>query len=78
VCGIWGTLAVGLFSNNPDHSFLTQLIGVAVCGLAAFSTAFLIFFIMKKTIGIRVSKQHETDGLDSHEHGIRGFTITYE
>jgi Amt family ammonium transporter len=77
-CGVWGTLAVGIFSTNPDHSFLTQLIGVAICGATAFSSAFVIFFILKKTIGIRVSEDHERDGLDSHEHGIRGYTIVFD
>jgi len=77
-CGIWGTLAVGIFSNNPEHTFLTQLAGVAICGFAAFLSAFAIFFVLKKTIGIRVSKEHEISGLDSHEHGIRGYTIIYD
>ena len=76
-CGIWGTLAVGIFSSNPEHSFMTQLIGVAVCGAAAFAAAFIIFFVLKKTMGIRVSEEHEKSGLDSHEHGIRGYTIIY-
>uniref|UniRef100_UPI00404B52BE ammonium transporter n=1 Tax=Fulvivirga sp. TaxID=1931237 RepID=UPI00404B52BE len=76
-CGIWGTLAVGLFSTNPDHNFLTQLIGVLICGAAAFSSAAIIFFVLKKTMGIRVSEEHEKSGLDSHEHGIRGYTIIY-
>lgn len=75
-CGIWGTLAVGIFS--AEHSFLIQLAGVAIIGVAAFSAASLIFLVMKKTIGIRVSEQHEMDGLDSHEHGIRGYTIILE
>jgi len=77
-CGIWGTLAVGIFSNNPEHTFLTQLAGVAICGFAAFLSALAIFFVLKKTIGIRVSKEHEISGLDSHEHGIRGYTIIYD
>lgn len=77
-CGIWGTLAVGIFSTNADHSFITQLKGVLICGVAAFVCAFLIFFILKKTMGIRVTEEHETEGLDSHEHGIRGYTITTE
>jgi Amt family ammonium transporter len=77
-CGIWGTLAVGIFSTNPDHSFLTQLTGVAICGAAAFGSALAIFTILKYTIGIRVSKEHEEEGLDSHEHGIRGYTIVTE
>ncbi len=78
VCGIWGTLAVGIFSINPDHSFMTQLIGVAICGAAAFISAFIIFYVLKLTMGIRVSEQHEKEGLDSHEHGIRGYTIISE
>ncbi len=77
-CGIWGTLAVGIFSTNPDHTFMTQLIGVLAYGAVAFPVALLIFFVLKKTIGVRVSKEHEMDGLDSHEHGIRGYTIVVE
>lgn len=77
-CGIWGTLAVGLFSTNPEHSFLTQLIGVAICGAVAFAAAMIIFYVLKMTMGIRVSEEHEEEGLDSHEHGIRGYTITVE
>jgi Amt family ammonium transporter len=79
VCGIWGTLAVGIFSTNPDHTFMAQLIGVVVCGAAAFISSYLIFFLLKLVMGgIRVSEQHEKEGLDSHEHGIRGYTIITE
>ncbi len=78
-CGIWGTLAVGLFGQMAGWSqFLAQLTGVLVCGGAAFGCALTIFFILDKTMGLRVSKQHEEEGLDSHEHGIRGYTIIYE
>lgn len=77
-CGIWGTLAVGIFSTNPDHTFGTQLIGVLSYGAVAFPLALLIFYILKLTIGVRVSEEHEIDGLDSHEHGIRGYTILVE
>jgi Amt family ammonium transporter len=77
-CGIWGTLAVGIFSNNPEHTVLTQLIGIVICGVVAFFSALAIFFVLKKTIGIRVSEEHEISGLDSHEHGIRGYTIVYD
>lgn len=76
-CGIWGTLAVGIFGGD-DFSFGTQLYGVAMYAIAAFPIAFLLFFILKKTIGVRVSEQHETEGLDTHEHGIRGYTIVYD
>jgi Amt family ammonium transporter len=78
-CGIWGTLVVGIFGEKAGWSqFVDQLTGVAICGAAAFGSAFLIFFLLKKTIGVRVSAEHETQGLDSHEHGIRGYTITHE
>lgn len=77
-CGIWGTLAVGIFSNNPEHTFTAQLIGVAACGALAFIAALIIFLVLKFTMGIRVSEQHEEEGLDSHEHGIRGYTIITE
>jgi len=78
VCGIWGTLAVGIFSVNPEHNLWAQFVGVAICGAAAFISASLIFLALKATIGVRVSRQHEEEGLDSHEHGIRGYTITTE
>lgn len=78
ICGIWGTLAVGIFSVNEEHTLITQLKGVAVCGMAAFICASVIFLALKHTVGIRVSKEHEEEGLDSHEHGIRGYTITTE
>tara|TARA_B110000459_G_scaffold158900_1_gene174237 strand:- start:297 stop:1040 length:744 start_codon:yes stop_codon:yes gene_type:complete len=77
-CGIWGTLAVGIFSTNADHSFMTQLTSVGIVGAVAFPAAFIIFTVLKMTTGIRVSKEHEEEGLDSHEHGIRGYTITVE
>ncbi|MDH5397408.1 MAG: ammonium transporter [Cyclobacteriaceae bacterium] len=81
VNGVWGTLAVGIFGNAANGTpmpFLPQLYGVVICGLAAFSSAFIIFFVLKKISGIRVSAQHEEEGLDSHEHGIRGYTIVYD
>jgi len=77
-CGIWGTLAVGIFSMNPEHTLMTQLYGVVMYAVGAFPIAFAIFFTLKKTTGVRVSEQHETEGLDTHEHGIRGYTIVYD
>ncbi|MEL6821768.1 MAG: ammonium transporter, partial [Calditrichota bacterium] len=55
VCGVWGTLAVGIFSVNPEHSFLTQLIGTAAMGATGFISALAIFGGIKATIGLRVS-----------------------
>lgn len=78
-CGIFGTLAVGIFGAEAGMGqFLNQLIGVAVCGAAAFSSAFLIFYILKVSFGIRVSPEHEASGLDAPEHGIRGYTIVFD
>lgn len=78
-CGIWGTLAVGIFGTAAGVGQLwAQLKGIAIVGVAAFGSALIIFLILDKLIGLRVSQQHEIEGLDSHEHGIRGYTITYE
>ena len=78
-CGIWGTLAVGLFGAKAGVAqFGSQLLGVAICGLAAFSVAWLTFYLIDKAMGLRVSAEHELEGLDSHEHGMRGYTIVYE
>ena len=56
----------------------TQALGIVVVGAAAFTSAYLLFYLLKITVGIRVTKEHEIEGLDSHEHGIRGYTITHE
>jgi Amt family ammonium transporter len=69
VCGIWGTLAVGLFSTNPDHSLVTQLVGVLAYGAFAFTAALAIFGVLRVTMGIRVSEEEELEGLDLAEHG---------
>jgi Amt family ammonium transporter len=75
VCGIWGTLAVGIFSTNPAHSFGVQLIGVACYGVFTFASAFGLFAILKKTIGIRVSEEEELEGLDLSEHGMHAYDL---
>lgn len=71
VCGIWGTLAVGIFS--AAHSFTTQLIGVAAYGVTCFISAFIIFYLLKVTIGIRVDAEEEMKGLDVGEHGMEAY-----
>jgi len=70
-CGIWGTLAVGIFS--PDHSFFTQLIGVAAYGAFALTSAFVIFSVIKATMGLRVSEEDERRGLDLAEHNMEAY-----
>ena len=74
VCGIWGTLAVGLFGNLASGSqFLSQLIGVAAYAALCLVSSYIIFIIMKKTVGIRVSETEEIEGLDSYEHGMNAY-----
>ena len=73
ICGIWGTLAVGLFSTNPEHTFLIQLTGVACYAVFCIIASFLILFTLKKTVGIRVSEKEELEGLDAHEHGMDAY-----
>jgi Amt family ammonium transporter len=74
-CGIWGTLAVGLFSVNPDHSFGAQLLGVAAYGVFTFACALALFGILKLTMGIRVSEDEELEGLDLGEHGMHAYDL---
>jgi Amt family ammonium transporter len=73
VCGIWGTLAVGIFSTNPEHSFWVQLLGVVAYGLVAFPAALLIMLAVKLTCGIRVTEEEEVKGLDISEHGMEAY-----
>lgn len=74
VCGVWGTLAVGIFSTNPEHSFLIQLLGVAAAGVTSFAAALVIFLAIKAVIGIRVSEEEELQGLDIGEHGMEAYS----
>jgi Amt family ammonium transporter len=71
VCGVWGTLAVGLF--NADVAITSQLVGVGAAFAWAFPTSFLMFFIIKMTVGLRVTEQEEMEGLDLHEHGMLAY-----
>jgi Amt family ammonium transporter len=75
VCGIWGTLAVGIFGNLAGLSQLwNQLIGIVTIGVFCCACAFLILFTLKKTIGLRVSEHEEIEGLDLHEHGVNAYS----
>ncbi len=74
ICGIWGTLAVGLFGNLASGGqFMTQLYGVLIIGAFCIITSGIIIGILKATIGIRVSKEEELQGLDIHEHGMNAY-----
>ncbi|WP_452231924.1 ammonium transporter [Lacinutrix sp. MEBiC02595] len=74
VCGIWGTLAVGLFGELASGAqFVSQLIGVVSYAAICIVSSFLILFTMKKIVGIRVSEKEELEGLDVHEHGMDAY-----
>jgi Amt family ammonium transporter len=74
VCGIWGTLAVGIFGAMAGWSqFFIQLTGVGAYAAICIPSSFLIFFILKKVVGIRVSEREELEGLDVHEHGMSAY-----
>ena len=81
--GMWGTLAVGLFATGQGQDGITGLfygggfgqIGIQAIGAAsvaawAIVTCTVLFFVLKKTIGLRVSRHEEIVGLDSTEHGL--------
>ena len=71
VCGCVGSILVGVFS--PDYSLSTQIIGVAATLVFVFIMALIIFTLIDKTVGLRVSKEEELDGLDVHEHGCSAY-----
>ncbi|WP_430467183.1 ammonium transporter [Winogradskyella ouciana] len=73
-CGIWGTLAVGIFGDLASGAqFVSQLIGVASYAAICIVSSFIILFVLKKTVGIRVSEKEELEGLDAHEHGMDAY-----
>lgn len=75
ICGIFGTLAVGLFGAKAGmDQFIYQLTGVGIVGAFCVASAWIILFTLKKTIGLRVSKQEELEGLDIHEHGMDAYS----
>lgn len=91
VNGIWGTIAIGLFSNGGDgvapglfygggfSQLGVQLLGIISVAAYVLIAMFIIFKIIDKTVGLRVPSVVEIDGLDMHEHGLAsaysGFAI---
>ena len=87
VCGAFGTIAVGLFSNEESEGFIakglfygggtdqlvSQIIGVVSVAAFVFVASTIMFAVIKATIGLRVSEQEEREGLDVHEHGSPGY-----
>ncbi|MBA2115908.1 ammonium transporter [Bremerella alba] len=80
VCGAWGTLAVGLFMTEGGlvngggmDQLIAQIVGVAMGFVWAFGVSFVIFNVIKFTIGLRVSAEEEMAGLDITEHGMYAY-----
>ncbi len=77
ICGIWGTLAVGIFGAKAGiDQFIYQLTGVGAVAIFCCLTSFIIVFALKKSVGIRVSKDEEMEGLDLHEHGMDAYDFS--
>jgi Amt family ammonium transporter len=84
VNGFFGTIAVGLFSQKnglfttgQTDQFITQILGVSVISIFSFVVTFVVFHILKRTIGIRISHKAESAGIDAVEFGVEAYT-TFE
>ena len=71
--GVWGTLAVPI--TNSGANFGTQLLGVISINLFVFALAFVVWVLMKNTVGIRLSKEAELKGTDVTETGVIAYAI---
>jgi len=70
VNGIWGTIAVGIFT---DHSLLTQLKGIAVVAIFVFPVSFIVIYIINKLIQLRADDEEQLEGLDAIECGMEAY-----
>jgi Amt family ammonium transporter len=80
VNGAFGTLCVGLFATDGGLFFgggfgktITQLIGIGAVGATTFAVSIAAWMLLKATVGIRVSKSEEIEGLDAGEHGMEAY-----
>ena len=84
VVGIWGTIVIGLwgidseggigiFNGGGYEQLVSQLIGASAYTIWAATFAFIFFWILKKAVGLRVTKEEDIEGLDIAEHGIRAY-----
>ena len=71
IAGIWGTLAVPI--TNGDASFGTQITSIVIVGVFTFVVSWIVWTILKMTIGIRVSEEVELAGLDNAELGMEAY-----
>jgi ammonium transporter, Amt family len=79
VCGVFGTLAVGMFGNKAGwKQLLAQLTGVGTIAVFVFFTSLLVYFIIGRTMGLRVPPGEEEEGLDLGEHGMKAYNMNSE
>ena len=82
--GLWGLIAVGIFADGTyggvsglivgnTGQMMAQLIDAATVAVWAFGTGYILFALLKHTIGLRVSKEEELSGLDMGEHGYSAY-----
>jgi len=71
IAGIWGTMAVVL--TNSDANIGTQIVGIVAIGAFTVITSAIVWFILKVTLGIRVSEEDEVNGLDKAEVGVEAY-----
>jgi ammonium transporter, Amt family len=89
--GLWGLLAVGIFADGTygdvsglivgnTSQIIAQLIDIVVVAVWAFGTGYIMFFLIKKIVGLRVSAEEELIGLDLGEHGYSAYPefVTHE
>lgn len=81
VCGSFGALAVGIFAEDGGllygggfHLLEVQALGLLAVSAWAFGVSYLTFYLIKKTVGVRVSADEELEGLDLVEHGIPAYS----
>ncbi|TNY46455.1 ammonium transporter, partial [Streptococcus pyogenes] len=69
--GIWGTIAVVFYQEGA--SLVTQLVGIAAYGVFPFGVGLIVWYLLKLTMGIRVSEEDEINGLDTSELGMEAY-----
>nr|WP_170615601.1 ammonium transporter [uncultured Ruegeria sp.] len=71
IAGFWGTFIVAW--TNSDASFVTQIIGFAAIGIFVFVVSYVLFSVLKATVGLRVGEEEEINGLDMGELGMEAY-----
>ena len=81
VCGVWGTLATGLFNMQSGlfygggfKQLGVQALGAGAAFVWAFGLGLILFYVISKTIGLRVTPEEELKGLDISEHGMEAYS----